>query len=466
MALLVNDITPSVQYTATASQTTFAYPFAIFEDADLRVYQVSSSGTPDDTTDILTLTTHYTVTGAGDTSGGNVVLVTGATVGDVITIKRDLAVKRTTDYQNLGDLASESFNDDLDKLVMMVQQNEEAFSRSISLQESTQTPTTFGIDDPVAEFYAVAKADLSGIKWLQLLSAGELSVSAFMQTVLDDTTAAEALTTLGGANLTAVNTFTKTQIWAKGTDLNDDDVDGSNILTIGSDGNVFDFAGTQDVDAIVTVGVGVTFKLIHTSIRQLTNHATNLILPGGANITTAVGDISEWLEYATGDFRCTNYSGPKLTSGTTVATTSGTSLDFTEIPSWAKRITINLSEVSFSGASNPLFQIGDAGGIEATGYLGSSSVLSGSVASANSVVGFQLNIANAANVLNGALTLTLLDATTFTWIMDGKVGLSNSATIVVVAGRKSLSAALDRVRITTAGGSDTFDSGSINILYE
>lgn len=195
--MAVNDTTPSVQYTATASQTTFAYPFEIFEDADLKVYQVSSSGTPDDTTDLLTLTTHYTVTGAGVDTGGDIVLVTGATSGDVITIKRDLAVKRTTDYQNLGDLASESFNDDLDKLVMMTQQNEEAFGRAISLQESTQTPTTFNIDDPVAEYYAVAKADLSGIKWLQLLSAGDLSVSAFMQTVLDDSTAGEALTTLG-----------------------------------------------------------------------------------------------------------------------------------------------------------------------------------------------------------------------------------------------------------------------------
>jgi len=197
MALLVNDVTPNVQYTATASQTTFAYPFAIFEDADLKVYQVASGGTPDDTTDLLTLTTHYTVTGAGTTAGGNVVLVTGATSGDVVTIKRDLAIKRTTDYQNNGDLAAESFNDDLDKLVMMVQQNEEAFGRSISLQESTQTPTTFNIDDPVAEYYAVAKADLSGIKWLQLQSAGDISVSAFAETFLDDTTAAEVRSTLG-----------------------------------------------------------------------------------------------------------------------------------------------------------------------------------------------------------------------------------------------------------------------------
>jgi len=218
MALLVGDTTPSVQYTATASQTTFAYPFEIFEDEDIKVYQVASGGTPNDTTDLLTLTTHYTVTNAGVTGGGDIVLVTGATVGDVITVKRDLAVKRTTDYQNLGDLASESFNDDLDKLVMMVQQNEEAFGRSISLQESTQTPTTFDIDDPTAEYYAAAKADLSGIKWVQLVSSGNLTVTPFIETVLDDSTAAEARTTLDAQQLDAdttkndvANTFTQPQ---------------------------------------------------------------------------------------------------------------------------------------------------------------------------------------------------------------------------------------------------------------
>ena len=65
MALLVNDVTPRVQYTATASQTVFAYPFAIFADANLKVYQTLSGATANDATDLLTLTTHYTVSGAG-----------------------------------------------------------------------------------------------------------------------------------------------------------------------------------------------------------------------------------------------------------------------------------------------------------------------------------------------------------------------------------------------------------------
>ena len=121
--LTVSDTNPRVQYTATSSQTVFAYGFPIFLAADLKVYQ--------DTT-LLTLTTDYTVSGAASSSGGNVTLGTGATTGDIITIYRDLAVARSSDYQTGGDLLAETLNDDLDKLVMMVQQSEfDVSNRSI-----------------------------------------------------------------------------------------------------------------------------------------------------------------------------------------------------------------------------------------------------------------------------------------------------------------------------------------------
>jgi hypothetical protein len=101
----------------------FAYGFPIFTDADLKVYQGTT---------LLTLTTHYTVSGAATSVGGNVTLVTGATSGDIITIYRDLAVARSSDYQTGGDLLAETLNDDLDKIVMMVQQSEaDVANRSI-----------------------------------------------------------------------------------------------------------------------------------------------------------------------------------------------------------------------------------------------------------------------------------------------------------------------------------------------
>lgn len=109
------------------------------------------------------------------------------------------------------------------------------------------------------------------------------------------------------AAVLGANTFTGIQRWALGTAIDDDDVDGSNILTLPTDGNAFSFSGTQQVDEIATLGVGTTVKLIHASARTFAHDATDLILIGGQDIVTAAGDVSEWIEYATGDWRMTNF---------------------------------------------------------------------------------------------------------------------------------------------------------------
>jgi hypothetical protein len=155
-----------------------------------------------------------------------------------------------------------------------------------------------------------------------------------------------------------------------------------------------------------------------------------------------------------------------LTSGTEQASTSGTSIDFTGIPSWAKKIIIQFVGVSTNGTSNLLIQLGDGGGIETAGYLGASSVINTAVATSNFTAGFGFAIGAAAAVVHGSLTLTLEDSAQFTWVATGTLAESNTAEMALTAGSKSLSAALDRVRITTAGGADTFDAGAINVLYE
>ena len=158
-----------------------------------------------------------------------------------------------------------------------------------------------------------------------------------------------------------------------------------------------------------------------------------------------------------------------ITSGTAVASTSGTSIDFTGIPSWVKRITINFSGVSTNGTNIPLLQIGDSGGVETSGYLGSgSSVFNGSTTSAVlQTTGFGIGGGMIATIIfNGAIQITLLDSTANTWCANGVLGRSDVACVFNCGGAKSLSATLDRVRITTVGGTDTFDAGTINILYE
>jgi len=155
-----------------------------------------------------------------------------------------------------------------------------------------------------------------------------------------------------------------------------------------------------------------------------------------------------------------------ITSGTAVASTSGTSIDFTSIPSWVKRITVMFNAVSTNGSSIPQIQLGDSGGVETTGYVGTISSYSGA-SNANSTTGILANAAgNAGYSCTGIITLATLGSNLWVASMvtttDPAIGNFSS----VGAARKTLSDTLDRVRITTVNGTDTFDAGSINILYE
>jgi hypothetical protein len=156
-----------------------------------------------------------------------------------------------------------------------------------------------------------------------------------------------------------------------------------------------------------------------------------------------------------------------ITSGTAVASTSGTSIDFTSIPSWVKRITVMFAGVSTNGTSNILIQLGDSGGVEVTGYLGDGFTgAGGAVDNLNYTSGFGIGRGNqaAASLSHGNFTIANLSGNT--WTIFGAIGQSTSATMNLTAGSKELSATLDRVRITTVSGTETFDAGSINILYE
>jgi hypothetical protein len=154
-----------------------------------------------------------------------------------------------------------------------------------------------------------------------------------------------------------------------------------------------------------------------------------------------------------------------FTMATAQASTSGTSIDFTGIPSWAKRITVMFSEISTNGSSFPIVQIGDSGGIEATGYTGATGY-SGVGSGANSYsTGFFLNIGVAASTLTSGVA-SLLNISGNQWVFGLSAGYVGSAYSLSGGGNKTLSATLDRVRITTVNGTDTFDAGSINISYE
>ena len=151
-----------------------------------------------------------------------------------------------------------------------------------------------------------------------------------------------------------------------------------------------------------------------------------------------------------------------LTSGTAVASTSGTSIDFTSIPSWVKRITVEIIGVSTNGTSNFLIQLGTSGGIVSTGYLsGVGSRGSETTSTAGFIVGIP---AAAANTLTGIIPIC--NYTTNAWVTSGVLSRQDGFLNASGGSISSLGGTLDRVRITTVNGTDTFDAGSINILYE
>jgi hypothetical protein len=162
-------------------------------------------------------------------------------------------------------------------------------------------------------------------------------------------------------------------------------------------------------------------------------------------------------------------TGTLLANGTALTlvsqTASGTSVDFTGIPSWVKRITVNFAGVSTNGTSNLIIQIGDAGGLETTGYQGAvaaivSSAASGPTASSSN---FLLGGASASNQVIGQIVIA--NNTGNLWVASGILYFNNNQ-INQMASAKTLSSTLDRLRITTVNGTDVFDEGTINVMYE
>lgn len=187
----------------------------------------------------------------------------------------------------------------------------------------------------------------------------------------------------------------------------------------------------------------------------------------GLSATLQVGGVDQATLDNAGKLTLTTVAA-KVQGGINAATaqvsTSGTSIDFTSIPSWVKRITLLLSGVSTNGTSNLIVRIGDSGGISSTGYLGIISNSNGSVMTnygTSFIVGSGVT---AAGIQYGKVVLDLVTGNT--WNSESKVGQSGAGVINYGVGGKALSLTLDRIRLTTENGTDTFDAGTVNILYE
>jgi hypothetical protein len=149
----VSSTTTKVSYSGDGSTTVFAYTFKVFADADLRVIERASNGTET----VKTLTTHYTVSGAGTDSGGNVTFTTAPASGVTVIIKRNLGLTQGTDYIENDPFPAESHEDALDRLTFIAQNIQEQVDRCIKASETNTlsgAEFTIGATDRANKIFA------------------------------------------------------------------------------------------------------------------------------------------------------------------------------------------------------------------------------------------------------------------------------------------------------------------------
>jgi len=194
-----------------------------------------------------------------------------------------------------------------------------------------------------------------------------------------------------------------------------------------------------------------------------------LVLQTGATPTTALTLSSSQNATFAGTVADASGTFRPLVAGTAVASTSGTTINFTGLPSWIERITILFQGVSTTGTSSVGIQLGTGGTptYTTTGYASVGNTIAGSaVASATYTTLFGLGSSNqvAASVMQGQMIIS--NITGNNWVFSGTTSQTNTNATHVGNGSVSLGAVLTAVRITTVAGTDTFDAGTINIFYE
>ena len=212
------------------------------------------------------------------------------------------------------------------------------------------------------------------------------------------------------------------------------------------------------VPAAPTAAVDTTTTQLATTAFVIAQAATVAPL---ANGTAAVGTSKK---YARQD----HVHPIVISTATAVATTSGTSVTFNNIPSWAKRITFMLAGFSTNGSSVPQFRLGTSSGLEVTGYVGETGAFGGSGATGiiTSTIGVPLqNSYGASQLLSGTITCVLMNASTNTWVITAVLGNTNNV-MTFVGYSKSLALPLTQVYLSTVNATDVFNAGSVNILYE
>jgi len=300
MAITISDTEPRIQYTATAGQTSFTVPFAFFANADLQVFngtsQLSFNASPSNAT-------QYSVTGAGVSGGGSITLGSpGATVNDVITIVREVAIERTTDFPTSGAFQIDSLNTELDKIIAMAQQLERDLKLSPRVNTTSSSSFNLTFPDMVAGKILSANAGGTGLEFsvdASGLLTAESNASTSATNAANSATAAasSATSALNAKNAAeaALDTFDDDFLGSKASDPSVDN-DGDAL----ADGALY-FNTTDNVMKVYDLGNTQWKQLVPTSSQQtaidtVSTNITNVNLVGTAISTNALTGATSFAE--------------------------------------------------------------------------------------------------------------------------------------------------------------------------
>ncbi len=246
------------------------------------------------------------------------------------------------------------------------------------------------------------------------------------------------------------------------------------ISAVGDDTNIdLQLRSKGSGETVIADDVGnqiMRFADVASAVNEL--QVTNAATGGNPSIQATGSDTDIDVNFAskgTGTVQANGTEIVRRVLPTEVATTSVTSVTISSIPSWVKKIHIMLAGVGTDGTSGIILQIGDSGGIEITGYSTSiSSIISATAASATANSAFVFTTPSDPDAAyDGVMTLVLASEANDVWVMTSTVARDDgTATVFNSAGRKGLDTALTQLKLTTFNGTDTFDEGAINIMYE
>jgi hypothetical protein len=226
--------------------------------------------------------------------------------------------------------------------------------------------------------------------------------------------------------------------------------------------------GTVTITGFDDVAAGIRRLLRFAEVLTLTHNATSLILPSGANIVTAPGDTAEAISLGSGNWVVISYQRadgrPLKSSFEAFTAAAGTAVEYTGIPV-SDEIVMGLDGISLSGTARPLFQLGASSGFVTAGYESVAGLIFGTTPQTfQSTAGFPINSNSASNLMFGEVAFRRVTGNI--WAATGNLAARSSVIQALwVSGLVDLGGELDRIRITTTNGTDTFDAGSVNIRY-